>query len=265
MALASVGHYAQAARVFDETHAFARKYGVVPLLARATSMSAGYHFSLGDFDTAERIQLEALELARSVNFSPSIVSPSIDLLFIAARRHDPGRVESLFAETVEMSKKNPGWHGWLWELRVSQVRAELALARGEWEAAVSAATDGIDQCRRRTRPKYEALGLITRGQALHRLSRTAEAIDDSRHAVQVARTTEDPALLLRALDTFLQLEGDEAAAAEAKATVEKILRGLADEPARRRFSATDMASRVAKYLKRRNFYTFERKTCPFAA
>jgi hypothetical protein len=132
-------------------------------------------------------------------------------------------------------------------LRLSQVRAELAYARGEFEAAVSAASDGIDQCRRRTRPKYEALGLITRAQALHRLGRTAEAISDSRHAVQVARATEDPALLLRALDTLLQLEGDAVAAAEAKATVEKILRGLADEPSRLRFAGSEMASRIAKH------------------
>ena len=36
---------------------------------------------------------EARELARGVNFSPTVVSPKIDLLLIAARRHDPGSVE----------------------------------------------------------------------------------------------------------------------------------------------------------------------------
>ena len=54
LALAAVGRYAEAARVFEETRAFGRKYGVVPLLARGTSMSAGYHFSLEDYDTAEQ-------------------------------------------------------------------------------------------------------------------------------------------------------------------------------------------------------------------
>ena len=166
LALAAVGRYTEAERVFGETRVFGRKYGVVPLLARAISMSAGYRFSLEDYDTAEHVQLEARELARGVNFSPTVVSPNIDLLLIAARRHDPGSVERLFAETVEASKKNPGWHGWLWELRLAQVRAELAFAREEWEAAVAAADEGIDQCRRRTRPKYEALGQVTRAQAL---------------------------------------------------------------------------------------------------
>jgi tetratricopeptide (TPR) repeat protein len=246
LALAAVGRYAEAARVYEETRAFGRKYGVVPLLARATSMSAGYHFSLEDYDTAERIQQEARELARSVNFLPSIVSPNIDLLLIAARRQDPGSVETLFPETVEASRKNPGWHGWLWELRLTQVRAELAFARGEWEAAIAAATDGIDQCRRRTRPKYEALGHVTLAQALWRMNRPAEAIDAARQAVQIARAIEDPAVLLRALDTLLALDGDDAMALEAKATRAKIREALPDETTRRRFDQSDIASRIAK-------------------
>ena len=247
LALSAVGRYADAARVFGETRAFGRKYGVMPLLARAISMSGGYPFSLGDYDTAERLQLEARELARSVNFAPSIVSPSIDLLLIAARRGDPGSVESLFAETVEASRKNPGWHGWLWELRVSLVRAELAFARGDWEGAVEAATVGIEQCRRCSRPKYEALTLVTRARALWRRTRSTDAIADARQAVDVARGTEDPALLLRTSDTLLEMEGDDALAAEAKATIAKILEGLPEGVTRQRFSDSEVVRRVGKY------------------
>jgi hypothetical protein len=215
------------------------------MLARGISMSAGYHFSVEDYETAERIQLEARELARSVNFSPTIVSPNIDLLLIAARRHDPGSVETLFVETVEASRKNPAWHGWLWQLRLSQVRAELAFERGEFDAAIAAATDGIDQCRRCARPKYEALGHIIRARAMQRLNRMAEAIDSSREAVQIARTIEDPALLLRALDTLLELDGNDAMAQEAKATRAKIREALPEET-RRRFDQSEIASRIAK-------------------
>ena len=219
----------------------------MPLLARAISMSGGYPFSLGDYDTAEHIQLEARDLARSANFAPSIVSPSIDLLLIAARRGDPGGVETLFNETVEASKKNPGWHGWLWELRVSQVRAELAFARGDWEGAVAAATVGIDQCRRCSRLKYEALGLITRAQALWRSNRATEAIADARQAVEVARVTRDPALLLRASDTLLAFDGNDALAAEAKSTVAKIVSGLPDGVTKQRFVDSEIVRRVGKF------------------
>ena len=247
LALAAVGRYADAARAFSETRAFGRKYGVMPLLARAISMSAGYPLSLGDYETAERIQLEARDLARSANFAPSIVSPSIDLLLIAARRGDPGSVESLFQETVEASRKNPGWHGWLWELRVSQVRAELAYARGDWEGAIAAATVGIEQCRRCSRPKYETLGLVTRAQALWRRNRSTEAIADARQAVDLARATEDPALLLRASDSLLALDGDDALAAEAKGTIARILEGLPDGVTKQRFGDSEIVRRVGSF------------------
>ena len=246
LALASIGRYADAARAFDETRAFGRKYGVMPLLARAISMSGGYPFSLEDYDTAERIQTEARDLARSVNFAPSIVSPSIDLLLIAARRGDPGSVESLFTETVEASKKNPGWHGWLWELRVSLVRAELAYARSEWDAAVAAATDCVEQCRRCSRPKYELLALVTRARAQQRRNRSAEAIADARRAVDLARATEDPALLVRASDTLLALDGNDALAAEAKGAIAGILAGLPEGVTKQRFGDSEMVRRISK-------------------
>jgi len=246
ISLAAVGRYADAARVFEESVAFGRKYGTLPMVARTISMSAGSHLSLGDLDGAEAIQREARELAQSVNFPPSVVSPGIDLLLIAARRHDPGGVESLLQETVAASKRNPGWHGWLWDLRLSQVRAELAFARGEWDTAIVEATEGIDQCRRVARPKYEALGLVTRAMARHQLGRMREAIEDALQAVQVARAIEDPALLLRALDAWLQLDGDVAGAAEARATMARILDELRDEQLRRRFLDWEVAQRVQR-------------------
>lgn len=246
LSLAAVGRYADAARVFGEGEAFGRKYGTLPMLARCISMSAGFRLSLGDLAGAEAIQQEARELAQSVNFPPSVVSPGIDLLLIAARRYDPGGVESLLQETVATSKRNPGWHGWLWDLRLCQVRAELAFARSEWDTAIVEATEGIDRCRRVTRPKYEVLGLVTRALALRQTGRTREAIVDARQAVQIARATEDPALLLRALDAWLQLDGDDAGAAEARSTSARILDGLPDETLRRRFRDSEVAQRVQR-------------------
>ena len=244
--LTAVGRYAEAASVFAQAQDFGRRYGALPLLARANSMSAGIHLSLGDLDGAEQIQTEARELARSVNFPPTIVSPGIDLLLIAARRHDPGSAASLFDETVAAAQKTPGWHGWLWELRLSQVRAELALAREEWEGAELHATETVNMCRRYTRPKYEVLALVTRAQARHRLGRTLDAIVDARGAVTVARHTHDPALLLRTLDVLLQLDGSDEIAREAKAVVTTIHDALPDSPLRVRFAESDLAARVLR-------------------
>jgi hypothetical protein len=209
-------------------------------------MSAGLHLSLGDLDGAEAIQRDARELAQSVNFPPTIVSPGIDLLLIAARRHDPGSAEALFDQTVAASQRTPGWHGWLWELRLSQVRAELALARDEWAAADAEATATIDRCRRYTRPKYEALALLTRARARHRLGRTLDAIVDARGAVDVARRTEDPALVLQALDLLLQLDGTDELAAEARGVAGRIVEELPDATMKQRFESTDVAQRIRR-------------------
>jgi hypothetical protein len=244
--LTALGRYSEAASVFAQAQEFGRRYGALPLLARANSMSAGIHLSLDDLDGAETIQTEARELARSVNFPPTIVSPGIDLLLIAARRQDPGRATPLFEETVAAAQKTPGWHGWLWELRLGQVRAELAFAREEWEAAERHATETVDSCRRYTRPKYEVLALLTRAQARHRLGRTLDAIVDARGAVTVARHTQDPALLLRALDVLLQLDGTDDLAAEGRAVITRIDNALPDGPLKRRFAESDLAARVAR-------------------
>ena len=244
--LAAVGRYVDAISVFSRAQEFGRKYGVLPMLARVTSMSAGFRLSLGDLDGGEAVAHEARELAQRVNFPPSIVSPGIDLLLIAARRGEPGRVEKLFEETLAASKKTPGWHGWLWELRMCQVRAELALARGEWETARLEAHDGIGQSRKTSRRKYEALGLMTRARALQHLGRTQEGILDARLAVNVARSTDDPALLLQALDLLIQMDGTDDLATEARGTHRRITDALPEGEHRQRFDASDVARRVLK-------------------
>ena len=110
---------------------------------------------------------------------------------------------------------------------------------------MAAADEGIAECRRRTRPKYEALGQVTRAQALSRLHRQADAIAAAGEAGRIARAIEDPALVLRAVDTLLQLEGDDATAQEAKTTCAGIRAALSYETIRRRFDQSGIASRVS--------------------
>ena len=209
-------------------------------------MSAGLHLSVFDFTGAEALQREARELGQSIGFAPTVVSASIDLLLTFARRHDPGSAEGLLPETMTAAMTTPGWHEWLWRLRLCQARAELALARGAFGTAVVEAGDGIDQSRGRGRPKYEALGLITRAHALHGLGRTRDAIADARRGVVVARSTADPALLLLALDAVLALDGDDESAAEARALEVRIASALPDETMRQRFTESEVVQRVRR-------------------
>jgi tetratricopeptide (TPR) repeat protein len=246
LSLGGAGRYAEAASVFEEVRQFGRKYGVIPPLARAISMSAGFHLSVFDFEGAEALQSEARELAESAPWTPTVVMASIDLLLIDARRHEPGRAETLLRKTADQVANTPHWHEWLWKLRLTQTRAELALARGDLDLAAAEARDGSIQSREKRRPKYEALGLITAASALAGLGRTREAIADARRAIVVARQTADPALLLQAIDTLLTLDGDDPLASEARALTGRILAALPDETMRRRFTESEIVQRILR-------------------
>jgi DNA-binding winged helix-turn-helix (wHTH) protein/tetratricopeptide (TPR) repeat protein len=246
--LAATGRYTEATKAFQEARSFGREYGAIPMLARAIAMSAGLHLTLFDFEGAEALQAEACEVARSVGFVPPIVSAGIDTLFTFARRHEPGRAERLMEETAAAAASTAGWHQWLWQLRLTQARAELALARDAVDEAVATATDGIEQSRAKGRPKYEALGLITRARGLHALARTRDAIADAKTAVSVADRTGDPAVLLLALDALIGLDGTDELATRARAVTDCIYDGLPNEVMRRCFTESEVMRRIRARL-----------------
>ncbi len=247
LALGAAGRYNEAFRVFDEARQFGRRYGMLPPLARAIAMQAGLHLALFDLEGAEALQHEAREMAQSLAFIPTLVSASIDLLLTLARRHDPGRgTDTLLEQTAAAVAATPGWHEWLWNLRLKQARAELALARGDNERAIAEADSAMDQCRARGRLKYEALALLTRAAARQRLGRTRDAIADARAAVDVARATIDPGLQLRATVALLDLDGSDELSSTAKSLVRTIHAALPTDAMRRHFEASEVVVRAMK-------------------
>jgi tetratricopeptide (TPR) repeat protein len=239
LALAAKGNYAEAEQVFDEAKRFGREYEVWPMLARAISMSAAYHLDIFDFTGHAAIAEEACELARSVNFMPTLVSSSIDLLFNYIRRQEVGRAEKIVSEVAETVEQAAGTHGWLWRLRLAEARAELALARGDWEETLQLVENAIAHSQPRGRVKYQAFGLETRAKALHALGRTHEAIADLKKAVDMIRAIGDPAIFLRVATSLLAIEGDDALLAETQAMAQRIIANLPDEEMRRRFEAAE--------------------------
>jgi tetratricopeptide (TPR) repeat protein len=242
--LMGAGRYAEASATVTEARTFGRKYGALPMLARVTAIASGLHMSVFDYEGAESLQAEARELSRSIAFFPSLVSSNIDALLMLARCHEPGRAEQLLRDTARDAAETGGWHQWLWQMRLAEARAELALARGAYADAIAEAEQAIERSRARKRPKYEALGLTTRARALHGLGRTRAAIDDARSSVAVADRLGDPALLLTTLDTMLEIDGSDDLAALARVTVDRIHAALPDDSMRERFRASDVVQRV---------------------
>ncbi len=246
ISLAGAGRYAEARRAFDEMRDFGRRHGVLPMLARGICMSAGVHIALGDYARGEEIANEARELARRVSFPPAFVSAGIDLLTVFARAHEPGRADAIMDDVARAVVAAGGWHGWLWRLRLSQARAELALERGEWQAAIAAASDGITDSQARSRPKYEALGLVTRARAKKAIDDVPGAIVDASRGVEIARRLGDPALLLKALAVQIDVDGSDALVIEARGCSDRILSHVDDAGLRERFLGSELSDVVAK-------------------
>jgi DNA-binding SARP family transcriptional activator len=238
LALAATGDYAGALAAFAEARTVGREYGLDTLLARAISISTGFHFELFDFAGAGPLAREARDLARAANFPPPAVSAGIDLLFTFARQGEEeiGKTEGLVDEVAAAIEETGGFHRWQWGMRLAAARAEIALARGETDEALHWANETITQSRARGRPKYEAIGLTARAAQLLALGRAKEAIVDLQTAVVLARRVGDPALLLQPAALLLPVAGDDALAGEARAAVAKIAAALPDEVMRHRFA-----------------------------
>jgi len=183
-------------------------------------------------------------MALSVDFNPSIVSAGIDLLFVAARTGEYEGIESLLQETTRRYLAMPGWHEWLWRLRLQQAKAELAFAHGALDSCVVEATEALEQGRSLLRPKYQVLALMTRGRALLRANRRAPALADARLAVDVARRLGDPALLVQALALLSGIEVDDALMSEARRLVDQITSALPASTLRQHFLESEPVKQI---------------------
>ncbi len=247
LALAAGGRYEEAARVFAEGQKFGREYGIWPFLARSISMSAGFHLDVFDYAGNEARVEEARELGRSSGFQPSVISSSIDLLLNLARRHEVSRAEKLLEETAIAVRNTSGWHGWLWDLRLTQATAEIALARGDWQNALRWADESNAKSQARGRVKYRVAALGTLANALAALGRKHEAIVRLKTAVELARPVGDPALFLRPAAFLIDLDGNDALLAEVRATAKGILKALPAEEMRQRFANAEPLRVLGKF------------------
>ena len=249
LALTGRGRYDEALEVFSEARQFAHEYDTGTWLARSTTMIGSLHLELFDFARAEALAEEAREISRSLNWPLATASGGIDLLLNYARRQEVGRTESLLVEVAEAVAGIQGAHSahtWLWKLRLAAARAEIALARCEWDAAIRWANNAVAQSVLRGRVKYRATGLETRARALAALGRTLEAIADLHSAVELARSVGDPVILLRAAVGLLNIDGNEELLAETHDVAKRIIATLPDEAMIRCFKAAEPVIALGK-------------------
>jgi predicted ATPase len=234
LAFACLGRYREALAAFQEARDYGERQGNRALVARMLSMSGGTYLSLYDYETAEALAEEACALGRAVSFMPPVISSSLDLVLIAARRGDLSRARAALDEVVKPAEAAGAWHGWVWRMRLDELRAEIALRAGDFEGTIEAATRGLERATQNDRPRYRVWTRCLRAQALAALAR--DAGEDFDMALADARSTSEPALLLHALRASLAARPDEALRAEAQALVNAIAASHPEETTRARFS-----------------------------
>jgi tetratricopeptide (TPR) repeat protein len=229
LSLAALGRYAEAREQFEIGRAEALRRGLATFAARTISMSAGHHLDVLDVDGAERIAREAVEMGRALEFVTPRVSSTLDLAFVAVRRGDPGeaaRIADTIAETVA---NGPGFHGWLWRERMGVLRAEIALARGEWEAAITRADASIVETRSHRRHKYQAAARVVRAHALANTGRRDQGAAELATFLEETRDTLDLAGRLRTSLAWLAIDPGDGPLGIALETAARVEAGLPTE------------------------------------
>ncbi len=228
MALASRGRYREASATFAEARAIGERARATSLLSRCVSMSTGFHLDLGDVDTAEDLATEARELGRLSGWLPGAVSAGIDLVTCRLLRGDVGAAEQLLEETsrtrAEISERKSGastFHDFLWSIRLAWARAEVAAAYGRHDDVERHCAETLERASG-GRPKYEVAALVTRARSRSAAGRRDGALADLDRALAIARTTFDPALLLRVVTPRHALEGSDLLAAEIERLEEQL-------------------------------------------
>jgi tetratricopeptide (TPR) repeat protein len=237
LSLASLGEYAEALATFDEARAYGARHGNHGLAARVLSMRGGTYLALLDYEAAEALAHEATALAGRGAFIPPVIASALDLVLIAIRRGDHARAEAQLAEVAPKAEAAGAWHRWVWRLRLDEIRAELALRKGEHAAAIELATRADDQAVKCGRLRYRVWSRCLRGHALAASDRHGDAHADLDAALAGARELHEPALLLHALCASLAVRPDLVLAAEARTLVRTLAAAHPEETTRARLLA----------------------------
>jgi class 3 adenylate cyclase len=236
LALAGAGRHAEALQTFAASDRILQELDQHSLQARHRNSWAGTLRELGAVEEARRLNEEAIAVAAEASFTAGLVSGKIDLILCDLGLGEVGRAEAIWPELWETALATRGWHEWLWQIRLMDAKAQLALARGRAEEAAEHANAALELASRVGRKKYVIAARTVLGAALLEQNRAAHAVDVLREALAGAEQLGHPPSIVRAaacLTDALQSVGEDAAAEQssrtATETVQRFVAALAPE------------------------------------
>jgi class 3 adenylate cyclase/tetratricopeptide (TPR) repeat protein len=184
MALTGLSRHEEALDWYQRGVDLGRERELVPrLTSRTMNMWAGTLRELGDLRAAREHSEQAQQMALEAEFAGSRLSSEVDLLFVDLLEGKVGEAERKLPELLESAAATRGWHQWLWTGRLAVARAEIRLAKEEWEEAAQAAEESLSLALKRgERLKYACRSRTILGQAMSKMGRCEESVDVLRQA-----------------------------------------------------------------------------------
>jgi class 3 adenylate cyclase/tetratricopeptide (TPR) repeat protein len=247
--LASMGRYEEAMAASESAIATARKMG------RGDNVVMNYStLALRDIfwldEARARSELVAGRLGPS-DFNMPWMNARADLICADLLLGDLGSVDVAWPSAWDDAVEGRAWERWLVSGRLASVRADVELARGRLDDAVSWAQRTLELARPVRRRKYEIAGLITLGSALVGQGSIEEGVAQLRIAVGLADGPGGTPLLrwrARAACGVAESRRPETAAdgearlEEAAAIIREVAASLAPERSTRYLAAPEVAN-----------------------
>jgi class 3 adenylate cyclase/tetratricopeptide (TPR) repeat protein len=231
LALIGQGRHEEAIAIFDDVITRGRETEFVPRwTARTLNMSSLPFRELYDLDEARQRNEHASELGAQAGFAMAEIQSGIDQVFLDLLEYEPGRADSRMPKLIEQAEAAKGWHQWLIRGRLAEAAAEIALAKGDAEAAATAAQEAIREATAVSRRKYETAARLVLGKALLQMREHHQAEAELRAALAGSERLTHPPTLWRAwwsLSEALVRTGDDRGADEAYAKAVGTLRAFA--------------------------------------
>lgn len=188
-----LGQFGRALAQMKEAHAVCERIGDIAWRGRLLNTLGWCYAEIGSLEEARAHNEQALVLARELEDVEITGNAEVNL----ARNHLalgdlPRALAHLEPVEEELSRTGDPWMRWRYRMHAQQARAEIEMARGEYERALEVARMQAQGARAHRAPKLEARALTTCGDALFALERWDEAEEALRAALARAEEIRFP-------------------------------------------------------------------------
>jgi tetratricopeptide (TPR) repeat protein len=190
LALSGTGRYEEAIAATDTAIALAREMG------RSANVVTNYSTTpLREVFAAEEARRRSEEVASSLgpsDFNMPWMNARTDLISANVILGDLGEAQRLWPGAFEDAMASVAWERWLLGGRLSALRAQLELQRGDRDEAVTWARRALEKAISSRRRKYEVVSRIALGRALVAQSHHDAALGELQTAVAGADALGSP-------------------------------------------------------------------------